>query len=338
MSNLSWSPGRFISKQRSLTTPAILCIVLLILAAFHGPHLFTSDGLAGALIGASPLIIATLAITPIAIAGPAGVDLSVGPAMTLINIEIVLGLTRIGLTGPVAVFAFAIGLGILLQVAMGALIAVVRVSTVIVTLAVYLVLDGLNTVILPQSGGTAPAWLSNWGSASTIFSPILYVPLASFVLWALLARTTFFRNIRLMGANDRTAFVSGIPLIPTRIGAHVVAGVFVGIASVMYTGLIGSADPTAGVPYTLGAVTALVIGGASLAGGHARGLGSVLGAVDIWLISYVLSTYNFGLNASYWVQFTTGAVLVLSLAVGGILASASGPRAWRGGWPRGWGK
>jgi ribose transport system permease protein len=319
----------FLARQRTLATPAVLLVVLLVLSAIRGPHLFTSGGLAGAVIGAAPLVLATLALTPIAIAGPAGVDLSVGPAMTLINITIVLGLTQVGPSGPVAVFGCAILLGVLLQVLMGTLIAVVRVSTVVVTLAVYLVIDGANTVILPHSGGTAPAWLANFGAASSILSPILYVPLGAFVLWALVARTTFFRNVRLMGANDRTAFVSGIPLIPTRIGAHVIAGIFLGIAGVMFTGLIGSADPTAGAPYTLSAVTALVIGGASLGGGHARGLGSVLGASDIWLISYVLATFNFGLNASYWTQFTTGAVLVVSLVAGAILAGASGGgRAW----------
>jgi ribose transport system permease protein len=329
VSDAKQSIRRFVNRQRSLLTPSILFLVLLFAAALHGPHLFTSDGLAGALSGASPLILATMALTPIAIAGPAGVDLSIGPAMTLINIEIVLGLTKIGYTGPVSVFAFAIGLGVLLQVMMGTLIAVLRVSTVVVTLAVYLVLDGLNTVILPHSEGAAPAWLSNWGSASTIFSPVLYVPLAALILWGFISRTTFFRNIRLMGANDRTAFVSGIPLVATRVGAHVIAGVFVGIASVMYTGLIGSADPTAGASFTLSAVTALVIGGASLGGGRAKGLGSVLGAMDIWLISYVLSTFNFGLNASYWVQFTTGAVLVASLVAGGILTSVSWNRQWQ---------
>jgi hypothetical protein len=40
-------------------------------------------------------------------------------------------------------------------------------------LAVYLVLDGLNTVILPQPGGTAPEWLASWGAASSILLPIL---------------------------------------------------------------------------------------------------------------------------------------------------------------------
>jgi ribose transport system permease protein len=320
---------RLVAGQRSLVTPVVLFGVLLVVSVWHGPHLFTSDGLAGAVIGAAPLVLATLAITPIALAGPAGVDLSIGPLMTFINIAVVLGLARLGVSGPVAVFAFAIGLGIALETVMGTLIALLRVSTVVVTLAFYLVLDGLNTVILPEPGGTAPDWLANWGSASTILSPILYVPLAAFAVWMLLSRTTFFRNIRLMGANDRTAFVSGVPLIPARVGAHIIAGLFAGVASVMFTGLIGSADPTAGASYTLSAVTALVIGGASLAGGRAKGLGSVLGAIDIWLVSYVLSTFNFGLNASYWVQFTTGAVLVAALVAGGALTGLPASGGWR---------
>ena len=137
-------------------------------------------------------MLSTLAMTPIAIAGPAGVDLSIGPAMTPDKYRDRDGPAGIGLSSPLAVFACAIGLGVLLQVVMGTLIAVLRVSTVVVTLAVYLVLDGMNSVILPQSGGTAPDWLASWGSASTIFSLVLYVPLAAFVLWALVSRTTFF--------------------------------------------------------------------------------------------------------------------------------------------------
>lgn len=313
-------------RYQALVTPLGLFAILLVVAGIHGPHLYSSDGLAGALMGAAPLVLATLAITPIAVAGPAGVDLSVGPAMTLINIMIVLEFPRIGVTGPVSVFALAILIGMVFQALIGLTVGWLRVSTVVVTLAVYLMVDGLNTVILPQPGGAAPDWLANWGSASSVLSPILYVPVGCLVAWALISRTTFFRNIRLMGANYRTAFVSGIPLIRTRVGAHIIGGAFLGVASVMYSGLIGSADPTAGAAYTLSAVTALVIGGASLAGGRASGLGSVLGAVDIWLISYVLSTFNFGLNASYWVQFATGSVLVVALAMGGLLGSWSTKR------------
>jgi ribose transport system permease protein len=233
------------------------------------------------------------------------------------------------------VFACAIGLGIALQVLMGLIIAFLRVSTVVVSLALYLILDGFNTVLLPEPGGSAPGWLANWGSETRLMSPVLYTLIGSFVLWTLISRTTLFRNIRLMGADARTAYASGVRLIPTRIGAHVITGVFVGLASIMYTGLLGSADPTAGTSYTLSAVTALILGGASLAGGRAKGLGAVLGAMDIWLISYVLGTFNFGLNASYWVEVATGGVLVVALLVGAFLANEHLGHGWAGRMLRG---
>lgn len=328
-SDLISSWAGLLRKQTSLITPLVLLIVLLIVSAVRGPYLFSSGGLAGALIVAAPLVLVTIALTPVAIAGPAGVDLSIGPLVTFLNIFIVLGLTKLGLDGPVPVFVFAIGLGVLLEVGMGALIAGLRLSTVIVTLAGYLVLAGMCTVILPQPGGVAPAWLSNWALGVNVFSPELYVLLASFVLWALISRTTFFRNMRLMGGNDRTAFASGVRLFPTHLGAHVIAGVFAGIASILFTALLGSADPTAGIVYTLSGVTALVLGGASLAGGRASAIGSVLGAVDIYLISFVLATFNFGYNASYTVQVANGTVLVIALLVGGLLTSLSARRRQR---------
>ena len=308
-------------RQTSLVTPFALFAVLLVISAVRGASLFTANGLDGALIGAAPLVLGTLAITTIAIAGPAGVDLSIGPAMTLINIEIVIELPKVGITGPVAVFACrdrsrnpapsrdrndrrararahrSRDLGFL---------PVPR---------------RLEHGFPPEPAGTAPPWLANWGLESSLWSPVLYTLIGSFVLWALISRTTFFRNVRLMGADARTAFVSGVRLVPTRIGAHVIAGVFVGLASIMYTGLLGSADPTAGSSYTLSAVTALIISGASLTGGRAKGLGAILGAADIWLISYVLGTWNFGLNASYWIEVATGGVLVVALLVGSFLAN-----------------
>lgn len=311
----------FLRRQRSLVTPAVLFIALMCLSSARGAGLFSANQFDGALIGAAPVALATLAMTTIAIAGPAGVDLSIGPAMTVINITIVIELPKVGISGPIAVFACAIGVGIALQVLMGLVIALLRVSTVVVTLAAFLVLDGLDTVLLPEPAGSAPGWLANWGSETRVLSPVLYVLIGTFVLWTLITRTTFFRNIRLMGADERTAYSAGLRLIPTRLGAHVIAGIFVGLASIMYTGLLGSADPTAGTSYTLSAVTALILGGASLAGGRARGLGAVLGGVDIWLITNVLGTFNMGLNASYWIEVATGGVLVIALLTGAFLAN-----------------
>ncbi len=322
-----------VSHQYSMFTPLALLVILLIVSAARSPHLFSDAGFAGALAGAAPIILAALALTPIAIAGPAGVDLAIGPLMGFINIMLVIELPKVGITNPILIFALAILMGVAFEIFQGAVIAIVRLQPVIVTLSGYLILAGLNLVLLPAPGGTAPEWLNNWvwgKAAAHTLSPALYVLVFVFVLWWLLSRTTLFRNIRLMGDDERTAYASGIRLIPTRIMAHVITGVIAGVAAVMYTALIGSADPQSGTTFTLTAVTALVLGGASLGGGRAGAFGAALGAIDMWLISYVLATFQFGKATSYVVQLSTGTVLVISLLVGGLLLGVAQSRRRRG--------
>ncbi|MEI9922471.1 MAG: hypothetical protein WDN50_01820 [Bradyrhizobium sp.] len=62
-----------------------------------------------------------------------------------------------------------------------------------------------------------------------------------------------------------------------------------------------------------------MLGGTSLAGGTGGGLGSILGAINIYLITYVLSTYNFGTVSGFVTQLSTGAILVLSLLVNSLM-------------------
>jgi ribose transport system permease protein len=300
--------------------PLGLLVLLLAIAAWRGPDLFTSSGAASAVVNAAPLILATLALTAIAIAGRGGVDLSIGPLLSMVNVCIIHWLVQGGVSSPVVIFAFAIGLAVAFEVVQGLLIATLRLQPVIVTLSGYLVLAGLALTILGEPSGRAPGWLANWGSPTSIFSPVLGVVVVSIVVWALIARTTFFRNIRLMGANERTAYASGVNLAASRIGAHAIAGVFAGVGAVLYTALVASGDPTFGPQYTLIVVTALLLGGTSVGGGRGGALGSVAGAIDVFLISYVLATFDFGQSASYVVELAYGIVLVAALGTGTLFA------------------
>lgn len=318
-----------LDRQAYAAVPVALLVVLLIVAALRGPDLFTSRGAANAIANMAPLIMATLALTAIAIAGRGGVDLSIGPLLSLVNVTMITWLVDRGVSGPVPLIAFAIALAVAYEFIVGALIATLRLQPIIVTLAGFLVLGGLNLTILEQPGGNAPGWLAHWGSPSSIFSPALLVIIVALVFWVLVARTTFFRNIRLMGSNERTAYASGVALIPTRIGAHLFAGVYAGLGGLLYTALIASGDPTFGSKYTLMVVTALLLGGISISGGRGGALGAVIGAIDVFLISYVLATFNFGASATYAVQLSYGLVLVGALGAGVAFATVKARRARR---------
>jgi len=296
-----------------LLIPISLFFILLYVGVLRGPGLISPDGIGSAITVAAPLILATYALTPIAIAGRGGVDLSVGPLIGFVNVTMIQWLAANGIESPVLYFGFAIGLAVIYQLLMGLIIVYVRVQPIIVALSGFLALAGLNMVILPRPGGVAPQWITPWGSGDTILSPVLVILILATAAWYLLDRSAFFGHLRMMGADERAAYTSGVKINKVRLGAHVVAGVYSGLAAITFTALIGSGDPTQGSTYTLLAVTALVLGGTSLAGGRGGITGSLLGALNIYLITYVLGTFRFGQIQSFVTDLAYGVILSASL-------------------------
>ena len=299
--------------QTYLLVPITLLAILLATAVIRGPNLVSLSGLGGAITVAAPLILATYTLMALAVAGRGTVDLAVGPLVAFINV-VVVKLNGLGLvTGPFGVFIVALGIGVLYQIAFALLILFVRVQPIIVALSGFLALSGINLVILPRPGGSAPDWMASWGTGTTIFSPILLVILLATGGWLLFTLTPFYANLRLMGYDERAAYTSGVRIYLCRIGAHVIAGLFVGLAALCYTALIASGDPTQGTTLTLTSVTALVLGGVSLAGGRGGVTGALLGAVNLFLIGYVLATFDFGAIQAFVTQLFYGLILVASL-------------------------
>jgi ribose/xylose/arabinose/galactoside ABC-type transport system permease subunit len=246
-------------------------------------------GIGSAVIVLTPLALATYALRALAIAGRGTVDLSIGPLMGFINVTLVVLSGMGALESPVSFFLYAIAVGVAYQLLMALIIVYVRVQPIIVALSGYLALSGINLVILPRPGGTAPEWMSSWGLGTTLDSPILVILVLSTAAWLVFTSTAFYGHLRLMGSDERAAYTSGVRITIVRLGAHCIAGVFAALAALTYTALIGSGDPTQGTTYTLIAVTALVLGGTSLAGGRGGVIGSLLGAVNLFLIGYVLA-------------------------------------------------
>ena len=301
------------SAHSFLMVPIILLFVLMVVAVLRSPSLVTGPGLGSAVIVAAPLILATYALTLVVMAGRGGVDLSIGPLIGFINVTMI-QLHAIGVvTSVVDVFLYAIAVGIAYQLIVGLIICYVRIQPIIVALAGFLTLAGLNLVILPRPGGVAPQWMSSWALGESIWTPVLAILVVATAAWFLFTRTAFFNHLRIMGADERTAYTAGVNIVVVRLGAHAIAGVYAGLAAICFTSLISSGDPTQGSTYTLMAVTALVLGGTSLAGGRGSIVGSLLGALNIYLITYVLATFNFGMVQSFVTQLAYGVILVVAL-------------------------
>ena len=301
------------STSTYLLVPILLIAVLLGTAAVRGPSLVSLSGFGSAIIVAAPLTLATYALMALAVAGRGTVDLAVGPLMAFINVSIVkLNMLEV-VTGPFGVFFVALGIGVLYQLLFASIVIWVRVQPIIVALSGFLALTGINLVILPRPGGTAPEFMSSWGLGATIFSPVLLIVLIATAGWLLFTLTPFYANLRMMGYDERAAWTSGVRINIVRIGAHVISGLFVGLGAICYTALIASGDPTQGTNMTLTATTALVLGGVSLAGGRGGVTGALLGALNLYLIGYVLATFNFGAVQAFVTQMAYGVILMASL-------------------------
>ena len=301
------------SSSTYMLVPILLLFLLLIIAVLRSPNLISPAGIGSAVIVLTPLALATYALMALAIAGRGTVDLSIGPLMGFINVTLVVLSGMGALESPVAFFLYAIAVGIAYQLLMALIIVYVRVQPIIVALSGYLALSGINLVILPRPGGTAPEWMSSWGLGTTLDSPSLVILVLSTAAWLVFTSTAFYGHLRLMGSDERAAYTSGVRITIVRLGAHCIAGVFAALAALTYTALIGSGDPTQGTTYTLISVTALVLGGTSLAGGRGGVIGSLLGAVNLFLIGYVLATFSFGAVQGFVTDLAYGLILVLSL-------------------------
>jgi ribose transport system permease protein len=296
-----------------LLMPITLFFALLSMAVLRTPSLMTASGIGAAVIVVTPLILATYTLMASTISGRGTVDLSVGPLIGFINVTMIQLHGAGVLENPIAVFLYCMAVGAVYQLLFALIVIYVRVQPIIVSLSGYLALSGINLVILPRPGGMAPPFMAEWGYGTSIFSPVLIILIIATAAWLLFTVTAFYTHLRLMGSDERAAYTSGVPITIVRIGAHLISGCFAGLAAICFTALISSGDPSQGTTYTLIAVTALVLGGASLGGGRGGVFGSALGALNLYMITYVLSTFNFGAVQSFVTNLAYGAILVISL-------------------------
>ncbi|RUT88648.1 MULTISPECIES: ABC transporter permease [unclassified Mesorhizobium] len=298
--------ARLLSLGRNFGFAVVLLVVLLAVNLILSPGRF-QPGSWGALVGlAAPLIGAAIASTPVILAGRGGIDISVGPLMGFVNaLTIQVLFLGTGISSPLVLVPAALLVGALVGAANGFLATIVRIQPIVATLGTYLILTGVTLTILPAPIGPAPAWLK------ALSGPLSMLPLAlMFIAWWLVRRTPYYDQLMAVGSDDRAAYTAGVDVTRVRFIAYVMTGILGGCAGLMLTALIGSADPNIGPTYTLIAIAAVALGGVSLAGGRGGVAGAAIGAIDIFLLQSVLTTFNV---STFVLQIAYGAILVLAV-------------------------
>jgi ribose transport system permease protein len=125
-------------------------------------------------------------------------------------------------------------------------------------------------------------------------------------------KTRFGRYIYAVGGNERAALLTGLRVDRIKLGVYMLGGVLAGVAGLIVTARLDSAQPNAGLGYELDSIAAVVIGGTSLSGGRGSVLGTVLGC----LIIGVLNNGLFLLDVSpFWQQVVKGFVILAAVAM-----------------------
>jgi ribose transport system permease protein len=306
-------PSRFSYVAFAATFLVLLVVVNAVInpVAFNASQILTTIGLA------APLVFAAMAVTPAVLVGGGGIDLSVGPLMSLVGAFIIVGLMGdLGVTTAPVVVAVALATGVVAGLLNGLLVAVLRLQPIVATLGTYLAYGGLTLIIVPQPTGSVPGWLADMAQGGSL--PALAVV---FVAWWLFTRAPMYEALMATGGDDRAAFVAGIHVTRVRVMAYVLSGVLGSVAGLSLAALLGSVDPNAGAQYTLLGIASVALGGVSLAGGRGGMVGAVVGALDIFLIDNVLTYYNI---SSFLEQVVYGAILVAAVCSNRLVAARIG--------------
>ena len=193
---------------------------------------------------------------------------------------------------------FAIPFGVACGVAVGLVngygVAYLRIPSMIVTLAVNAVAQGLMVV---HTGGFAPQDASSPAMRTLATGALVYGVPNALIVWGvvgaaavfLLTRTNFGRAVYGVGNRERAAYLSGVDTQKVVLAAFAIAGGLSAFGGVLLAGYASKAAQGMGEAYLLPAIASVVLGGASILGGRGSYFGTVAGVILITLLQSILS-------------------------------------------------
>lgn len=292
---------------------ASLILIICALSALKPDTFLTRDNFLNVLRRSSVNGIIAVGMTSVIIS--AGIDLSVGSMLALCGMVGAYSMIAIGGADPQA-GALALGTivgvitGLICGFLNGVLITKLKLQPFIVTLGTMSAFRGISYVMNNGEPYNVPSY-KYLGEGIVLGVPIsvlifaFVIAIASFLLrYSRLGRYTYA-----IGSNREAAFHAGVNVDRNLIYIYAFTGLLVGIASMIAASRTVSAQPTAGIALELDIIAAVVIGGASLAGGRGTITGTIIGTL---LISFLR-------NGCTLLGISTNVQLIV---IGGIIIAA----------------
>jgi ribose transport system permease protein len=300
----------------------VVFVLLLLVLWQLSPYFLTISNLLN--IGAQVSMIAVVAIGMTMVILMAEIDLSVGSVAALAG-AITAGLVHLAPNG--LPFGLWLTISITAGMTVGFLAGFVNglftvwggIPSFIVTLGTLSIGRGL--VLLYTGGrpifgfGDAFAKIS-WGHVGPVPLPIVIMLSLYLLAWLFLRETQLGRYIYAIGANKDAVELAGVNYRRIKVGIFALAGTFSGLAGILLTSRLDSAQPTAAMGWELDVIAAVVLGGASLYGGRGTVAKTLVGAFILQLISNGLNLLEV---QAYWQQIAKGSIILTALLIERIL-------------------
>src|SRR5438034_1569093 len=296
------NPLRVILQQRVL----IVLLALALLGSFVSPEFMTTSNFQNILIQIATDGIIAVGMTFTIISG--GFDLSVGSVLALA------GVIAVGLQsslGTLAGVVLALLMGLVIGLVNGVLVTRIGINPFITTLGTMTLVRGLALGITD----TKPISGADENFANLAALPVFGIPLAALIFlialvagYYVLTSTAVGRHIYAVGGNLEASWLSGVKTNAYRVGTYVLTSFLAAISGVLLASRINTGSPVVGRDTPLTVISAVLLGGTSMAGGS----GSLIGTFEGVL---VLGVLNNGLDlmgvADYYQTIFRGALLVL---------------------------
>lgn len=304
----------------------LVLLAMVLLASLLSDRFLTTNNLLN--VARQVAINAMLAAGMTVVILSGGIDLSVGSVLALSG-AVGAGIIAGGGSWLAGVLV-SLGVGLLLGSVNGVFVAYGQLPPFIVTLAMMAFARGATMV---YTGGRPitvfdPSfqWFGH-GQVGPLPAPVFLVVVLYALAYVFLARTKAGRLIYAVGGNEQAARMAGIRVSQVKVLVYAVSGLMAGLAGVVLTSRLFSAQPTAGTSYELDAIAAVILGGTSLSGGRGSVTGTIIGALIIGILGNVLNL----LNVSSFYQDVAKGIVILAAVLLDRLIHAGG----KGSLPKG---
>ena len=306
---------RLLRNRRAGTLAGLFLLCALL--SFLSPFFWTVSNLLNVMEQTAINAVVAVGMTFVILSG--GIDLSVGSLVALAGVVMA---NRLMAGWPLALAVLA-GLitGALAGLCSGLLITRGKLPPFIATLGMMSVARGaalLFTEGRPISGFSESLRSLSTGRVLGIPLPVLLTILLYTLAVVALNRTRFGRYVYAIGGNEEATRLSGVAVGFHKTLVYVLSGGTAGLASVLLTARLNSAQPIAGMMYELDAIAAVVIGGTSLTGGAGTLGGTLIGALTMGVLRNGLNLLGI---SSFLQQIVIGMVIIIAVLVDSLVKS-----------------